>query len=120
MLNWLLKWLVSAISLLIVAHFVPGFHVTSFPAALIAAVVVGLVNGTLGAVLKFFTWPLRVLTLGLLTWVINAGMLKLASSFVDGFRIDGWGPALIGALLLAIVSTVLSWIVPDFNKPSSN
>jgi putative membrane protein len=116
MLNWLIKWLVSAISLLIVAYFVPGFHVNGFTAALIAAVVVGLINGTLGAVLKFFTWPLRLLTLGLLTWLINAAMLKLATSFVDGFRIDGWVPALIGSLLLAIVSTALRWIVPDFKK----
>jgi len=113
MLNWLIKWLVSAISLLIVAYFVPGFHVAGFTAALIAAIVVGLINGTLGVVLKFVTWPLRLLTLGLLTWLVNAAMLMLATHFVDGFRIDGWFAALIGSLLLAIVSTALGWIVPD-------
>jgi len=116
MLHWLVKWLVSAISLLIVAYFVTGFHVAGFVSALIAAVVIGLINGTIGTVIKFFTFPLRLLTLGLLTWVINAAMLMLAANFVDGFRIDGWGPAMIGALLLAIVSTVLGWITPDFKK----
>ena len=116
MLSWLLKWLVSAISLLIVTRVVDGFHVAGLVPALIAAVVIGLINGTIGAVIKFFTFPLRLLTLGLLTLVINAGMLKLATHFVDGFRIDGWGPALIGALVLAIVSTVLGWLTPDFKK----
>ena len=116
MLNWLVKWLVSAISLLIVAYVVPGFVVASFTAALLAAVVVGLINGTLGTVLKFFTWPLRLLTLGLLTWAINAAMLMLATKFVDGFRITDWPAAFIGSLVLAIVSTALRWIVPDFHK----
>jgi putative membrane protein len=119
MLHWLIKWLVSAISLLIVAYFVPGFHVVGFPSALIAAVVIGLINGTLGAILKFFTFPLRLLTLGLLTLVINAGMLKFATHFVDGFAIDGWGPAIIGAFLLAIVSGLLNWVTPDFKKKTA-
>ena len=116
MLSWLLKWLVSAVSLLIVTRFVTGFHVAGFIPALIAAIVIGLINGTLGAIIKFFTFPLRWLTLGLLTLIINAGMLKLATRFVDGFRIDGWIPAIVGALLLAIVSTVLGWLVPDFKR----
>ncbi len=116
MLSWLVKWLVSAISLLIVANFVSGFHVAGFVPALIAAVVIGLINGTLGVIIKFFTFPLRLLTLGLLTLIINAGLLKLATHFVDGFRIDGWGPAIWGALLLAIVSTVLGWLTPDFKR----
>lgn len=116
MLKWLVTWLVSAISLLIVAYLVPGFRVAGFGSALIAAIVIGLINGTLGAVLKFFTWPLRLLTLGLLTLLINAAMLKLAANFVDGFQIDGWFSAFVGALLLAIVSTLLTWITPDFKK----
>ena len=116
MLKWLVTWLANAISLLIVAYLVPGFRVAGFGSALIAAIVIGLINGTLGAVLKFFTWPLRLLTLGLLTLLINAAMLKLAASFVDGFQIDGWFSAFVGALLLAIVSTLLTWITPDFKK----
>ena len=78
MIHLLLKWLVSAVSLLIVAYVAPGFHVRSFGAAMIAALVIGLVNGTLGAVLRLVTWPLRILTLGLLTWVISAAMILLS------------------------------------------
>jgi putative membrane protein len=107
MIHLLAKWLVNAISLLIVAYIVPGFHVAGFTSALIAALVIGLVNGTLGALIKFFTWPFRVLTLGLLTWVINALMLWFSTEFVNGFQISGFIPALFGSLVLAIVSTVL-------------
>ena len=115
-LKLLLQWLVSAVSLLIVAYVVPGFVVSGFKAALIAALVAGFVNGTLGALLRLFTWPLRILTLGLLTWVTNAAMLGLAAYLVDGFSIEGIFPAMLGSLLLAIVSTLLRWVLPDFKK----
>jgi putative membrane protein len=122
MLNLLVKWLVSAISLLVVAYFVPGFHVNGFTAALIAAVAVGFVNGTIGAILRFFTWPIRFLTLGLFTLVINAAMLSLVAYFMkgSGFEIDGFVAALMGAFVLAVVSTILRWIVPDFNKKTED
>src|ERR1017187_5658283 len=78
----LLNWLLSAISLLIVSHVVPGFYVRGFAAALIAAVVIGLVNATLGFFLKLITLPLTFLTLGIFWWVINALMLMFASTLV--------------------------------------
>jgi putative membrane protein len=110
MIHLLVKWLVSAVSLLIVAYFVPGFHVRTFGAAMIAALVIGLVNGTLGALLRLVTWPLRILTLGLLTWFISACMILLSSKLVSGFEVDGLFAALIGSLLLAIVGAVLGAI----------
>jgi putative membrane protein len=113
MLNWLIKWLLSALSLLIVAYLVPGFHVAGFGAALIAAIVVGLINGTLGMILKFFTWPFRILTLGLLTWAINTAMLLLAARLVDGFQIDGWFAAFVGSLALAVVGAILGLVMPE-------
>jgi putative membrane protein len=116
MLNLLVKWLVNAVSLLIVAYIVPGFVVRGFGSALIAALVIGFVNGTLGAILRFLTFPIRLLTLGLFTWVINAAMLLLAAYLVDGFAISGFVAALLGSLVLAIVSTILRWITPDFTK----
>ena len=82
----LLNWLLSAISLLIVSHLIPGFYVRDFTAALIAALVIGLVNATLGLVLKIITLPLTVLTLGIFWWVINALMLIFASNFVPGLQ----------------------------------
>lgn len=107
----LLHWILSATALWIVAHFVPGIYVSGPKAALIAALVIGLINATLGAILKVLTFPLTILTLGLFWFVINALMLELAASFVDGFQVRGFVPALIGAVLMSLVSSVLQWIV---------
>ena len=78
----LLNWLLSAVALLIVSYLVPGFHVEGFKEALIAAIVIGLINATLGFLLKLITLPLTVLTLGVFWWVVNAFMLILASKFL--------------------------------------
>src|SRR5213594_4955804 len=107
MLNALINWLLSALSLMIVAHVVRGFDITGFGAALIAALVIGLVNATLGLFLKIVTLPLTLLSLGLFWFVINALMLKLAAAFVPGFRIDGFVPAFLGAIVLSLVNMVL-------------
>ena len=107
MTHLLVTWLLSAISLLIVAYVVKGVDVSGFGAALIAAIVIGLANGTLGFFLKVVTFPLTIVTLGLFWWVINALMLKLAAAFVPGFNIRGFLPALIGAFVLSLVNLVL-------------
>ena len=104
----LLNWLLSAISLLIVSKVVPGFYVRGFAAALIAAVVIGLVNATLGFFLKIITLPLTFLTLGIFWWVINALMLMFASSLLaPAFVIHGFWPAFWGAIVLALINMVL-------------
>src|SRR5713226_7344772 len=97
------NWLLSALSLMIVAHVVRGFEVTGFGAALIAALVIGLVNATLGLFLKIVTFPLTLLSLGVFWFVINALMLKLAAAFVPGFSIQGFVPAFFGAIVLSLV-----------------
>jgi len=89
---------------------VPGISVSGPVAALIAALVIGLVNATLGLLLKVLTFPLTVLTLGLFWFVINALMLELAAAFVRGFEVRGFVPALIGAVVLSLVSSVLQWL----------
>jgi putative membrane protein len=109
----LLRWLINAVSLLIVAHFVRGFEVRSLTAALLAALIIGLVNATLGTVLKILTFPLTILTLGLFLIVINALMLKLAAAITPGFVVRDWTAALLGAVLLAIMSGILNWLVGD-------
>ena len=111
MTNLLVTWLLSALSLLIVAHVIKGFEISGFGAALIAAVVIGLANGTIGFFLKIVTFPLTILTLGLFWWIINALMLLLAAAVVPGFRINGFLPALIGALLLSLVNLLLRSIL---------
>jgi putative membrane protein len=107
----LLHWLISAIAVWIVAHIVPGIYVTGIQAALIAALVIGLINATLGLLLKIITFPLTVLTLGLFWFVINAFMLELAARFVQGFYVRNFIAALIGAVMLSLVSSVLQWII---------
>ncbi|MBM3792758.1 MAG: phage holin family protein [Acidobacteria bacterium] len=112
----LLNWLISAISLLIVAHVIKGFNVSSFQSALIAAVAIGLVNSTLGLVLKFLSFPWIILTLGVASLVINALMLMLAAYFVDGFSVDGFIPAFIGSILMSISNFILRLLAPDLSK----
>lgn len=99
----LLHWILSAIALILVSHLVPGFHVAGLIPALIAALVIGLLNATLGLVLKIVTFPITIITLGLFLLVINAAMILLASRIVTGFHVSGWIPALWGAVALALV-----------------
>ena len=111
MTNLLVTWLLSALSLVIVAHLVSGFQVSGFAAALIAALVIGFVNGTLGVLLKIVTFPLSILTLGIFWLVINALMLKVAAAFVPGFRINGFLPALLGSIVLSLVNMALRFLI---------
>lgn len=111
MLHLILSWFLSALSLVIVAHIIPGFEVKSFGSALIAAIVIGLINATIGLVLKILTIPISILTFGLFLLVINALMLQLASKLVSGFVVSGFWPAFFGAIVLAIVSMVLKGLV---------
>jgi len=112
----LLHWLFSAISLLIVSHLIPGFYVRDFVSALIAALVIGLVNATLGLVLKILTLPLIVLTLGIFWWVINALMLLFVSNFVPGFAVRGFWPAFWGAVVLSLLNMVLRALARDVER----
>jgi putative membrane protein len=107
-------WFLSALSLLIVAHIVPGFNVRGFGAALIAAVAVGLVNATMGFLLKILTLPLTFLTFGLFLIVINAAMLKLAAALVPGFSVHGFIPAILGAIVLSLVNFALKTLAYNF------
>ncbi len=112
MISLLIRWIISAVLLLVVSHVVPGFHVSSFSAALVAALVIGLINATLGVVLKLLTLPLTILTFGIFLVVINAALLMFASSFVRGFSVSSFSAAFIGALLLSVLSMLTRWVLP--------
>ena len=105
--NLIVNWLVSSLSLIIVAHLVPGFEVKGLAAALIAPIIIGLVNATVGFILKILTFPLTLLTFGLFLLVINALMLELAALLVPGFAVHSFWSAFFGAILLSLVSTLL-------------
>jgi putative membrane protein len=108
----LIHWIISALLLLVVSRIVPGFIVRGFVPALLAALVMGLVNATLGLVLKILTFPLTIVTFGVFLLVINAMMLLFTSHFVRGFSVQGFAPAFWGALLLAILQLLLRWLTP--------
>jgi putative membrane protein len=112
----LMNWLLSALAVWLVAQFVRGFHVSSVPAALIAALVIGLVNATLGVLLKIVTFPLTILTLGIFWFVINALMLELASAIVPGFHIDSFASAFWGAIVLSLVNMLFRWLAGTGRK----
>ena len=116
MLNLLVDWILSALGLLLVAQVIPGFEVSGFGAALIAAVAIGLVNATIGLVLKVLTFPLTIVSLGIFWVVINALMLELAAAFVPGFRIHGFVPAFLGAIALSIVNLLRRWITRELRE----
>jgi putative membrane protein len=112
----LINWLLSALAVWLVSQFVRGFHVSSVPAALIAALVIGLINATLGVVLKIVTFPLTILTLGIFWFVINALMLELASKIVRGFQIDTFASAFWGAIILSLVNMLFRWLAGTGRK----
>ena len=112
----LLNWVLSAISLLIVSHLIRGFYVRDFTAALIAALVIGLLNATVGLFLKIITFPLTILTLGIFWLVINALMLIFAAKFVPGFAVHGFWAAFWGAIVLSLINMVFKALARDAER----
>src|SRR5579872_1009754 len=109
----LVRWLINSISLWVVTYLVRWIYARNFTTTLVAALVIGLLNSTLGLFLKVITFPLTILTFGIFLIVINALMLELAAAFIKGFEVTSWGAAFIGALVLSVVSTLLHWLVGD-------
>jgi putative membrane protein len=111
MLRILVHWAITALAVWVTSRVVPGFYVDGPAAALIAAIVIGLVNATLGLFLKVITFPLTIITLGIFWVVINAVMLELASAFVPGFHIRSFGTAFWAAIVLSLLNILLKWLV---------
>ena len=104
----LVAWLINAVALIAVAYLVPGISVSSFVTALVAALVLGLVNAVVRPVLVILTLPVTLLTLGLFIFVINGLLFWFVGSFISGFVVSGFWPAVLGALLYSIVSWALA------------
>jgi putative membrane protein len=116
-MRMLLHWVLSALAVWIMSRVVPGIYVSGPIAALIAALVIGFINATIGLVLKILTFPLTLVTLGLFWLVINALMLELASALLaPGFQVRGFFAAFVGAIVLSLVNLLLKAIV----TPSSS
>ncbi len=111
MIIWIAQWLLNGLALYIVAHLVSGIALDGFGAALVAIIVISLVNMLIKPLLFILTLPITVVTLGLFTLLLNAAMFLLAGNITPGFYIDGLGTALIGSLLYSIISTLLQSLV---------
>lgn len=105
--GFLLRWLFNSIAIYVTTRIIPGIRVPDTASVLVAALVLGLVNASIRRVLLILTLPINLLTLGLFTLVLNALMLYIVAA-VTPMRIDSFGAAFLGALLIAIISTGLS------------
>ena len=112
-MKMILKLLVNALALIGTAWIVPGISIDSIWTAIIAAIVLAIINIVIRPIMLFITIPINILTLGLFTFVINALMLWLASLLVSGFTVSGFVPAILGAIILAIISTLLHTLLED-------
>ena len=112
MVRMLLQWVLNAVALWIVSRYVSGFVIGDWLSAMIAVVVIGLFNATFGLLLKIITLPLGILSFGLFFLLINAVMLKFASNFVPGFRVETFKAAFLGALALAVLHLVFGFFTP--------
>ena len=111
MMRILLAWLINAIALVAVAYLVPSITVSSFASALVAALILGLVNAVIRPVLVLLTLPVTLLTLGLFIFVINGLLFWFVGSFLRGFVVNGFWAGFIGSILFSIVSWLLSALV---------
>ena len=110
-MRFLLRLLLNGVAIVVAASLINGIHLSGWQAALIAGVILGLINAVIRPVLKILAFPITILTLGLFTLVINAVCFALAAWLVPGFDIDGAVPAFVGALLVSIVSWLLSVVL---------
>lgn len=110
-MSLLLRWVASAAALLLVAYLIPGITLDGIGTAFVAALVLGLINATIKPILKLLTLPLRVLTLGLFTLVINAVLFALAAWLVSGFGATGLGSIFLGALAYGLLASIIGAVL---------
>ena len=113
MLQFILTWLATAVSLFLTAFIVPGVTVVSFSSAIVGAAVLGLVNAIVKPILILFTLPLTILTLGLFLLVVNAIALGLVGYLTPGLTVTGFFPAVFGSIVLTIVSGLINQLFPN-------
>lgn len=108
---WILHWVVSGLALALTAALVPGFRIRGFGAALFAAVIIALANSFVRPLMILLTFPLTILTLGLFLFVVDAIVLRICAAFLKDFEISNWLSAILGAVILAVTSSLLHWLI---------
>ena len=112
-MRFIIRLLITAVVVVLLAQFLPGVAVASFGTAVIVAIVLALLNLIVKPILVLFTLPVTVITFGLFLLVINAVIILLVDAFISGFNVDGFWVALIFSLLLSIVQSILFSVLPD-------
>jgi putative membrane protein len=112
-MNIIVSWLINTLVIIVAAYIVPGVRVDNFVAALITALVLGIINAFIRPILLILTLPINILTLGLFTFVIMAFLVWLAAQIVPGFRVDNFGSALLFAIVVAVINGLLALIFPS-------
>jgi len=109
----LIRWVILTIAIMLTSYLLPGIQVSTVYSAFISAAILGVLNAVLRPVLIILTLPINVLTIGLFTLLINAGMLKLTASIISGFYVHGFWTAVFGALIISIISWLLNALIGD-------
>ena len=112
-MGFIIRIIVYTLALLLAAHVVPGIRLEGFTSALVAGLLLGIVNAVVRPILVVLTFPITLVTLGLFLLVLNAFCLWLVSAFVSGFHVTGFWPAFWGALLVSVVSWILTALISD-------
>jgi putative membrane protein len=115
----LLRWLILSVAIMVAAYLFPGIEVNGFGSALVAALVLGILNAFFRPILIILTLPINILTLGLFTFVINALLLMMTSGVIGGLVVAGFGSALLGSLIISVVSWLLSSFINDRGRIQS-
>ena len=108
---FVIRWVATALAIGVAAQVLPGIQVDGLWAAIVAALLLGLVNVTLRPILLLLTLPLTVVTLGLFALVVNGAMLVLVANVVKGVHVAGFGSAVLGAILISLVGSLLTWLL---------
>jgi putative membrane protein len=109
----LIRWIILTVSIIISSYLLEGIHISGFFPAFFAAAALGILNALFRPILLILTLPINVLTLGLFTFIINALMLKMASGIIPGFEVHGFWTAVIGSLIISVISWLLNSFISD-------
>jgi putative membrane protein len=115
-MSFIVRWFINALALMLVAYLYSGVKVNGIIEALIAALVLGLVNALIRPILVVLTLPVTILTLGLFIFIINAFLFWFVAEIVNGFTVSGFLGALIGSVMFSVITLITSWLISDRKK----
>jgi putative membrane protein len=116
-LRLIVVWLINTVALILVAYLLPGVNVATFGAALVAALVLGLINAVIRPILILLTLPVTILTLGLFIFVVNGLLFWFVGSFIQGFQVAGFWWGVLGAIVYSLISWLLTALI--LHRPSA-